>query len=104
MEVVISRPKQSADILRVYNLMIDGEIVAQLKAGEEVRVTLPENAKTLSATIDWCASNELLVSGLSDGERLEVKNAISTKIWIPFFPLYAVIFKRKSYLSLHRAA
>jgi hypothetical protein len=104
MEIVISRPKQFADRVRAYKLLIDGKIISKLKAGEEVRVTLPENAKILTAKIDWCSSNEFNLSNVRANENIEVKNAMSRKLWIPFFAIYAITFRKNSYLSINKAA
>ena len=104
MEIIVFRPKQFADRARAYDLNLDGKVIAKLKAGEEIKVKLPENAKTLSASIDWCSSNEFQLSSINGNEKIEIKNSISKKIWIPFFVLYAITFKKNSYLSIGKAA
>jgi hypothetical protein len=104
MEIIISRPKQFADRIRAYELLIDGKTISKLKAGEEVRITLPENAKILTAKIDWCSSNEFNLSNVTANENIEVKNAISRKLWISFFAVYAITFKKNAYLSISKAA
>lgn len=102
MQIIISRPKQYADRTRVYKLRIDGNLVAKIKANEEVCITIPEGAQTLHATIDWCSSNHFSLINIKDNEKLEVKNSYVRKIWIPFYPLYAITFKKNSYLNIAR--
>lgn len=84
-------------------MLVDGKIISKLRAGEEICITLPENAKNLTAKIDWCGSNEFSLSSVMANDCIEVKNAISNKIWIPFFVIYIVAFKKNSYLSISRA-
>jgi hypothetical protein len=103
MELVIFRPKQFVDRARAYILSIDGKPIAKLKAGEEIKIDVPENAKILSASIDWCSSNDFLLSGICNNQKIEVKNSISRKIWIPLYILYAITLKRKSYLNIATA-
>lgn len=102
MQITIKRPKQFAEIFRSYQIHVDGSFVAEIKAGEEVSINLKEGAKTLSATIDWCSSNRFSLADIKDNDKLEVKNSIANKIWIPFYPLYAVAFKKNSYLKIDK--
>ena len=103
MEIIVSRPKQFADRTRAYKLLIDGKVISKLNAGEEIRITVPEDAKILTAKIDWCSSNQFYLSNLKANERIEVKNAISSRLWIPFFGIYVIAFKKNTYLSMYKA-
>ena len=102
MQITIKRPKQFAEVFRSYQLHVDGSLVAEIKAGEEVSINLKEGAKILTATIDWCSSNRFSLADIKDNDKLEVSNTISDKIWIPFYVLYGVIFKKDSYLNIAR--
>jgi len=84
-------------------LLVDGKIISKLRAGEELHITLPENAKTLTSKIDWCGSNKFSLPSVMANDSIEVKNAISNKTWIPFFFIYIFAFKKNSYLSISRA-
>lgn len=103
MKILVSRPKQYADRIRSYNLLVDGKLLARIKAGEEIYVTLPENARVISAKIDWCSSNKFNLSSITANEKIEVKNAIAKKIFIPFYVLYAITFKKNAYLHIAKA-
>ena len=104
MKIIVTRPKQFADRGRSYSLHVDGKLLAKIKAGEEIEVNLPENANVISAKIDWCSSNEFNLENIKSNEKLEVKNAVVRKIWIPFYVLYSITLKRKSYLNMAKAS
>jgi hypothetical protein len=104
MEVIIVRPKQFADMARSYELNIDGKFIRKISSGEEVRLTLPENAKILTASIDWCSSNEFDLSQVKENDRIEVKNSMSKKVWIPFYVFYAITVKKRAYISISKAS
>jgi hypothetical protein len=57
--LIITRPRQYADRLRRYRIILDGREVGQLKASEELRVELPEGEHWMVARIDWARSNHL---------------------------------------------
>lgn len=103
MEIVISRPKQYIDRVRAYDLQVDGLSVAKIRPGEEIRITVPEGSQNLVAKVDWCASNVFPLAGLQAGARLEVKNPMGRKMWLPFYPIYAITVHRASYLLIHEA-
>lgn len=104
MNIVISRPKQFADLIRDYKILVDGQEVAVIGAGKKIQLQLPENASTLVAKIDWCGSNEISVSELVHDVELEVKNSFAHLIWFPFVPMYYIVFARHKYLQLKPCA
>ena len=104
MEIVATRPKQFADRRRAYKLHIDGKLAGKIEAGQEIRLTIPQNSSILQATIDWCSSNTFDLSTIKENEKLEILNAISKKAWIPFYLLYAITARRKKYLSVKKVA
>lgn len=104
MEVIIVRPKQFADMARSYELNIDGKFIRKIGSGEEVRITIPDNAKVLTASIDWCTSNEFDLSSVKENDRIEVKNSMSKKVWIPFYVFYAITVKKRAYISISKAS
>lgn len=102
MEVIVSRPLQFVDRIRSYKLEIDGEFCGEIKPGQEIRLNIPEQAKTLVAKIDWCSSNIFDLTGLQANEKLEVKNAVPLKVLIPFYSFYAISIARKRYLHIEK--
>jgi hypothetical protein len=103
MEISVSRPRQYVDRVRAYELFVDGRSVAKIRAGTELRIVVPDDAKTLVARVDWCSSNEFSLADLGANATLEVKNPMGRKMWFPFYPIYAVTFNRKSYLLISEA-
>ena len=57
----IFRPVQYADLFRSYRLMVDGVEVAKISAGSHVELGMPSGLQTISAKIDWCSSNSIIV-------------------------------------------
>jgi hypothetical protein len=105
MEIVVIRPKQYADRLRAYKLYIDSKPVAEIKAGQEIRLLIPQNSSKLLAKVDWCSSNEFDLSAMKENGKIEIANAISKKkAWIPFYVIYAITVGRKQYLRIEKAA
>jgi len=104
MNIKVFRPKQYSDKLRRYKLLINGNVVAELKAGHQIEITIPEGSSILSAKVDWCSSNELSISEISPNDTVEVKNSFSHKLWIPFIPIYYITFGRKKYLSIKKSS
>lgn len=100
MDISITRPKQFADKIRAYKLYIDDIQVAEIKSGKTITISIPQDAKKLYASVDWCSSNEFDLFTIKPGVSLEVKNSFSHKLWIPFLPLYYITLGNKKYLKI----
>jgi len=98
--VTLHRKRQWADRTRAYSIKLNGETVVQMRANDTIELPIPDGAQTLTAHVDWCSSRELDVSVLSDGTKIAVHNAFSHKLWIPFIPVWYVLFKRNDYITL----
>lgn len=102
MEITVSRPKQFADRIRAYKIKIDGNKISEIKAGESITISIPENSSIIQANVDWGLSNEMNVSDLSQSDNLTIKNSFSHKLWIPFVAFYYITFARKKYLNISK--
>lgn len=100
MEIEVTRPNQFADKARDYRLLADDKVIALLKRGTTIKITLPEGCKKLKATIDWCSSPDFDVSDLQSG-RVIVKNTFSSDVFkSTLMPLYYITFGYKKYLKI----
>jgi hypothetical protein len=70
--LLLRRPRQYADICRRYRVFANGEPLATIARGEELRLELPAGDYTLAARIDWCGSNRLGVT-IRPGATTEVE-------------------------------
>ncbi|SHI14924.1 hypothetical protein [Ferrimonas marina] len=101
MDVQISRPSQLQDSFRSYQILIDGKVVAQLKADTEINLTIPADARQLQARIDWCESPPVAIEALTS-QKLVIKNAMGNG-WLfdlLISPLYYITLGRKEYLTI----
>lgn len=57
----IHRPKQYADGLRRYKILVDGVIEEEISAGSSVWLEVSPGRHELMARIDWASSNTLTV-------------------------------------------
>jgi hypothetical protein len=100
MQLTITRPKQLIDMTRSYQLIADGKKIAAIKRGETLVIDLPESCQYLSAKIDWCSSIDYPVKDLTVNQ-LKVYNPYSESLLSALFgPVYAMLFKPKSYLAI----
>jgi hypothetical protein len=55
----IERVDALVDWLRAYKILLDGEVVGQIRNGREVVLEVPPGRHELSLKIDWAGSNTL---------------------------------------------
>jgi hypothetical protein len=73
--VFIFRPRQYADLLRRYVILVDEEPVATICAGQTIELKLVPGHHRISATIDWASGNPVEIVAKSNGVyHLEVGN------------------------------
>lgn len=95
--VVIERQKAVwRDRLRCYEVLIDGERVAELKSGESARFNLSRGQHDVQLKIDWCRSKCITVEGDHES-RLVCKAGAARRA------LADIIVGRKEYIDLSRA-
>lgn len=100
--LILTRPRQWADRLRRYRILVDGREVARLKAGEELRLELPAGEHRMIAQIDWCTSN-LLPFGIRPNETTEIEVGASARGWSLLASAFFITMGSGHYLYLkHR--
>jgi hypothetical protein len=90
------RPFQYADMLRSYQLRIDGRNVGKVARNDTLEITAPPGDHRIEASIDWGRSRPLVIRA-APGETVdvEVRNR-----WSALLALWAITFGKNSYLML----
>ena len=99
--VTIRRSKDWVDLLRSYEITIDGEVVATVRAGQAVTVPVVAGGHTLGVRVDWCRSEEIRFEARS-GERINFECGSNLTGWRVLKGLFYVLFRRQEYLWLRR--
>jgi hypothetical protein len=101
-KLIFTRGRQYADLLRSYEILIDGVKQASVRAGENVAIELQPGPHEITAAIDWCRSNPLQLDVQPDGHHvLHVGPKLSgPRLWRGM--LYISIW-RDRYLYLREA-
>ena len=100
--ITIQRGKSYADRLRAYKVVVDGVVVASVRAGQSVTVPVSAGSHALGLRIDWCGSEELQFE-VRTGERITFECGSSLAGWRVWLALLYVIFRTREYLWLRRA-
>jgi len=100
--LILTRPRQYADRLRRYRIIVDGGEVGRLKSGEELRIGLSQGKHRIVARIDWARSNELSVE-IRAGEAIEIEVGSNARRWLLIAAIYFTLIGFRQYLYLrHR--
>ena len=100
--LILTRPRQYADRLRQYRIIVDDQEVGRLSVGEELRVELPEGEHRMVARIDWARSNYLSF-GIRAGETTEIEVGANARGWLLIAAIYFATIGYWQYLYLrHR--
>jgi hypothetical protein len=99
----IVRDSGYADLVRFYEIVLDGKRVGKIWDGDTTELTLSPGQHSLSMRIDWCGSKTIPFT-VEEGSSIlfEVKNSCRG-VRIPL-ALWYFIFAKNSYLRLTRVA
>src|SRR5689334_6745922 len=101
--LIVTRPRQFADLLRHYRIVVDDQDVGTLKRCEELRIELPEGEHRMVARIDWARSNYLSF-GIRIGETAEIEVGSNARGWRLIAAPYFATLGFRNYLYLRRRA
>jgi len=74
----ISRPRQYADALRQYRVLIDDAEAAAIRPGQTIDIDVPPGKHRVVAAVDWVRSNPVEFEALPGGyHRLEVGSNVA---------------------------
>lgn len=57
--IKIKRDSGYADRIRVYHVMLDGQMVGKISNGESIEIAIEPGNHELFLKIDWCRSNKI---------------------------------------------
>jgi hypothetical protein len=94
-EITINRISGYSNKLRKIKLVLDNQVIDEIKDGEIKTISVNPGKHLLIAKIDWCQSNEIELN-IKEGENKKV----SLKGTNPFLAIYYITFGRNKYLKL----
>jgi hypothetical protein len=94
--IKIVRPSQYADMLRSYQIMLNGEKAGSIARNDVLEIAAPAGKATIAARIDWGRSQPLTID-TKPGETVEVE---VRNRWGSALGIWAITFGRNSYLTL----
>jgi hypothetical protein len=100
-EIVVTRPDERwANRVRSYKIVVDGQVLASLRRGEDAAVAVAAGHHTVRAKIDWGRSRDVdLDLGENDRAYLLCQSGFQHSLAVPRGWLYVTIW-RKRYLDL----
>ena len=94
--IKLVRPPQYADMLRSYEILLNGKNVGTIGRNGVLEIPAPAGAITIEATIDWGRSRPLSINTVPHQTvEIEVRNR-----WGALLAPWAISFGKNSYLSL----
>lgn len=100
MRIKIKRHSALADRTRAYVVLLNGEVLGEIKNGEEVEFDVPAGNHQLRLRIDWCRSKAVTFEVDQSPVAFECgSNLRGIKIFLSL--LYATIF-RDNYMWLRQ--
>ena len=94
----IKRDTGYADRLRAYKVVLDGNVVGEIKNGQQVEFDVAPGKHQLNLKIDWCRSNIVDFEVNQDNVEFECGNNLrGFKVLLAIF---YVLFMRSKYIWL----
>ena len=94
----IKRDTGYADILRAYKVVLDGNVIGEIKNGQQVEFDVAPGKHHLNLKIDWCRSNIVDCEANQDTVEFECgSNLRGSKVLLA---IVYVLFMRSKYIWL----
>ena len=97
----VTRTTSYPDRSRAYRIVVDGQEMARLNAGQSVEIPVSSGTHSVVAKIDWCGSPTLNFS-IRAGETVAFECGSNLRGLRVFLNLLYIIFLRNQYLTLIR--
>lgn len=97
----VKRSTSYSDRIRAYRILVDGQEMARLNAGQSVDLPVVSGRHTIVAKIDWCSSPTLNVD-IRDGETVNFECGSNLRGLRLFLAIIYVLFQRDQYLTLNQ--
>ncbi len=96
--IKIHRTKEFTNMMRNYQILIDGQLVGTIANGETKDFPVTAGSHTVKAKIDWCGSSDISIT-LGENETKEFKLQ-GLSFLASLFALYYITIARDKYLAL----
>lgn len=97
----VTRTTSYADRIRAYRIVIDGQEVARVRAGQSVDIPATLGAHTVVARVDWCGSPTLNCN-THQGEVIQLECGSNLRGLRVFLAIVYTLFLHNQYLTLVR--
>jgi hypothetical protein len=101
--LTITRDSGYADALRAYQVVLDGEKLGTLKAGETKQFLVSVGPHDLLMKIDWCGSNTVRFN-IVEGDDLSFYAKSNLRGFKFLFAVWYTFFARNSYILLEKSS
>lgn len=99
----ITRDSGYADLVRAYDVILDGKKIGELRNGESKEFSVTPGQHALAAKIDWCGSKTLQFHA-RDSNTVSFNIRSNLRGLMIFLVLWYVLFDRDSYLLIEKTA
>lgn len=90
----ISRDSGYVDRLRAYKVILDGQVIGEIKNGQQVEFNITPGKHQLNLKIDWCRSNIVDFEMHQDIIEFDCgSNLLGFKLFMAIF--YVILFHKK---------
>ena len=94
-QITVNRTSEYSNRLRKIQLLLDNQVIGEIKNGEVKIINVNPGKHTFKAKIDWCYSNEIEFN-INNEENKE----FSLKGTSSLLALYYITFAKDKYLKL----
>lgn len=98
--VTIQRDSGYADRVRAYKVVLDGDVVGEIRNGQKLELDVAPGQHEMHLKIDWCRSNS--VDFIVDGDLVEFECGSSLRGRKLLLALLYVSVRRSQYIWLRR--
>jgi hypothetical protein len=98
--VKIKRDSRYADRIRLYKIVLDGNVIGKIKNGQQLELEVPPGKHQLHLKIDWCRSN--FVDFEANGGSIEFECGNNIRGFKILFVIFFITFLPGQYLWLKR--
>jgi hypothetical protein len=96
----IKRDAGYADRIRAYKIVLDDNVIGEIKNGEQVELNAPPGKHQLFLKIDWCSSNTINFE--SDTNTTEFECGSNLRGWKILLGVLYTTFLRNQYIWLRK--
>lgn len=100
--IKLKRDSGWADRARAYKVVLDDNVIGDVKNGEEIEFDVPDGNHKFFLKIDWCRSNSVAFDMSGSTESFECGSSL--RGWKIFLSIIYIIFMRNKYLWLKKVS